>query len=61
LVSDGTLPISYATDDHAAVIYEGLNPIEVVVDSPESKAKGYRVELCAGEVIETVLEPGLLA
>jgi hypothetical protein len=60
LVSDGTLPISYATDDHAAVIYEGLNPIEIVVDSPESKAKGYCVELIAGEVTETVLEPGRL-
>jgi len=31
-----------------------------VVDTPESKAKGYRVELVAGEVIETVLEPGRL-
>jgi peptidase E len=61
LVSNGTLPMSYATDDHAAVIYEGTNPVEIVVDTPESKAKGYRVEAASGEVIETVLEPGILA
>lgn len=59
LVSDGTLPMSYATDDHAAVVYEGLNPIEIVIDSVESAAKGYCVQLSAGEIIETVLEPGL--
>ena len=33
LVSGGTLPLSYATDDHAAVVYEGVNPVEVVVAS----------------------------
>ena len=58
LVSDGTLPLSYATDDHAALIYEGVNPFEVVVDTADSKAKAYRVEVVAGEVNETVLEPG---
>ena len=61
LVSGGTLPLSYATDDHAALIYEGTNPIEVVGDTPDSKAKAYRVEVIAGEVNETVLEPGSLA
>ena len=61
LVSGGTLPLSYATDDHAALIYEGTNPVEVVVDTPDSKAKAYRVEVIAGEVNETVLEPGSLA
>lgn len=60
LVKNETLPISYATDDHAALIFEGLNPVEVVVDTPDSKAKSYRVELIAGEVNETVLEPGIL-
>lgn len=61
LVASGTLPISYATDDHAAVVYEGTNPIEVVVDTADSKAKSYRVELVNGEVQETVLDPGKLA
>jgi peptidase E len=61
LVLDGTLPLSYATDDHAAVVYEGTNPVEVVVDTADSKAKAYRVEVIAGEVNETVLEPGSLA
>jgi len=60
LVKAETLPISFATDDHAALIYEDLNPVELVVDTADSKAKGYRVELLAGEVIETVLEPGRL-
>jgi len=60
IVKAGTLPSSYATDDHAAVIYDGIDPVEIVVDTPESKAKGYRVELVAGEAIETVLEPGRL-
>lgn len=61
LVASGTLPISYATGDHAAVVYEGTNPIEVVVDTADSKAKSYRVELVNGEVQETVLDPGKLA
>jgi hypothetical protein len=61
LVSGGTLPLSYATDDHAAVIYEGTNPVEVVIDTADSKAKAYRVEVIAGEVNETVLQPGSLA
>jgi hypothetical protein len=61
LVSNGTLPTSYATDDHAAVIYEGVNPVEVVVDTSDSKAKGYRIEINAGEIKETVLNPGVLS
>jgi hypothetical protein len=61
LVSGGTLPMSFATDDHAALVYEGTNPIEVVVDTADSKAKAYRVEVISGEVSETVLEPGSLA
>jgi len=61
LVKNQTLPTSYATDDHAAVIYEGINPVEIVVDTPDSKAKGYRIESVSSEVKETVLEPGRLA
>jgi hypothetical protein len=60
LVSSGTLPKSYATDDHAAIVYEGVNPVELVVDTPDSKAKGYLVEAISGEVTETVLDPGSL-
>ncbi len=58
LVADHTLPLSFATDDHAGIVYEGVNPIEVVIDSPESSAKAYRVEIVDGEVVETTLEPG---
>ena len=58
LVADQTLPLSFATDDHAGIVYEGTEAVEVVIDSPDSKAKAYRVELANGEVAETILEPG---
>lgn len=58
LVANETLPLSFATDDHAGVVYEGIDPIEVVIDSPDSSARAYRVEKVNGEVIETVLQPG---
>lgn len=60
LVANETLPISFATDDHAAVVYEGTDPVEVVVDSPGSKAQAYRVEILNGEVKETELPIGLI-
>jgi peptidase E len=58
LVADETLPTSYATDDHAAIIYQGIDPVEVVVDSKDSKARAYRVEKIAGEVTESTLNVG---
>lgn len=61
LVANETLPLSYATDDHAGIVYEGIDPVELVVDSPDSKARGYRVEKVNGEVVETMLNPGLIA
>lgn len=60
LVRAGTLPTSYATDDGAAVIYRGQDPVEVVVDRPESAARAYRVERAGGEAVETILEPGAI-
>ncbi len=60
LVSDKTLPLSFATDDHAAIVYEGIDPVEVVVDTADSKAKAYRIELVNGEVVETSLLPGAI-
>jgi peptidase E len=60
LVKDQILPLSFATDDHAAIVYEGVNPVEVVVDTADSKAQAYRVELIAGEVKETTLAPGAI-
>jgi hypothetical protein len=54
------LPLSFATDDHAAIVYQGIDPVEVVVDTADSKAKAYRVELVAGEVKETTLVPGAI-
>ena len=60
LVLNKTLPLSFATDDHAAIVYQGIDPVEVVVDTTDSKAKAYRVELVAGEVKETTLASGAI-
>ncbi|MEI6109649.1 MAG: Type 1 glutamine amidotransferase-like domain-containing protein, partial [Actinomycetes bacterium] len=61
LVADQTLPLSYATDDHAAIIYQGEDPIEVVIDTPDSKARAYRVEKIGSEVKETELAVGIIS
>jgi len=58
IVKDGSLPVSYATDDHVAVVYENENPFEVVGDTPDTKARAYRLEKIGDEVVETTLEPG---
>ena len=57
LVGDRTMPaISFATDDHVGLWYEGTSPTTVVGDSVVDPATGpaaYRVELVSGEVVET--------
>ena len=61
LVGDGTLPTSYATDDHVGILYEGTQPVEVIADEPvdpETGAAAYRVELADGQVVETRLGVG---
>ena len=60
VVKNETLPLSYATDDHAAVVYQGIDPVEVVIDSDKFEANAYRVELVAGQLIESVIRPGLI-
>ena len=53
LVGEEVLPLSYATDDQVGILYEGIEPIEVVVDvevAPDGPA-AYRVER-AGDVVE---------
>ncbi len=61
LVSDGTLPMSYATDDRVAIVYQGTQPVEVVSDVPDTDAGAYRVYLTGGEVTEERLPPGSIA
>jgi len=58
LIAQQTYSHAYATDDRAAVVYRGIDPAEVVTDTPDSTAKAYRVELVDGEVVETVLPAG---
>ncbi|NBV90405.1 MAG: peptidase E, partial [Actinobacteria bacterium] len=58
LVQNETLPVSFATDDRIAVVYENTDPIEVVADIPDTSARAYRLEKIAGEVVETTLELG---
>lgn len=63
LVADGTLPLSFATDDRAGILYEGTEPVAVLRDVEGDPATGpaaYRVELTGGKVQETRLSPGLL-
>lgn len=60
LVQNETLPLSFATDDHAGIIYQGIDPIEVVIDKADQNARAYKVEKINGEVVETVLPVGKL-
>ncbi len=59
LVADGTLPLSYATDDGVGLYYEGTELVDVVSDSgARPGAAAYRVEKAAdGSAVETRLEP----
>ena len=64
LVASEQLPLSYATDDHVGILYEGTDPVSVITDSPvdpETGPAAYRVEKVAGEVIETRLAPGAIS
>jgi peptidase E len=60
LVRTGALPLSYATDDRIGLLYEGVEPVEVVADVPDSAdgPAAYRVERVGLEVVETRLGPG---
>jgi peptidase E len=61
LVADGTLPLTYCTDDRVGILYEGTEPVSVHTDYDVDPATGpaaYRVELVDGEVVETRLAPG---
>ena len=64
LVASGALPTSYATDDRIGLLYEGLDPVEVVADressDPQAAPAAYRVEAVGGEPTETRLEAGRL-
>ena len=63
LVGDGVLPLSYATDDHVGILYEGTQPVAVIADTntagPSSQGPAaYRIEQSGGAVIETRLPVG---
>ena len=63
LVGDGVLPLSYATDDHVGILYEGTQPVAVIADTnaagPSSEGPAaYRIEPAAGVVVETRLPVG---
>ena len=60
LVEDGTLPMSYATDDGVGLHYAGTELVEAVADRPEAAA--YRIEALARDgVTETRIQPRLLS
>ncbi|AMM21589.1 peptidase [Frondihabitans sp. PAMC 28766] len=59
LVGDGTLPLSYATDNGVGLLYEGTEFVEAL--SEREGAGAYRVERTAdGSVVETRIEPRVL-
>ena len=59
LVRDQVLPMSYATDDGVGILYEGLEPVEVISDrAADSTSAAYRVELVGGTVVESTLPVG---
>ena len=63
LVAEGSLPLSYATDDRIGLLYEGTDPVEVVADAvsgdgPDDGPAAFRVELSGGEVVETRMGVG---
>jgi peptidase E len=63
LVADGTLPLTYCTDDRVGVLYEGTEPVEVITDvevDPTTGPAAYRVDLIDDRVVETRLAPGRL-
>lgn len=56
LVADGTLPLSYATDDGVGLVYRGTQLVEAVADRPDVVA--YQVERHDdGTVQERRIEP----
>lgn len=62
LVGDGTLPLSYATDDGVGIWYEGIEPTSVVSDQAVDPADGpaaYRVSRAGDTVTETRLPVGM--
>lgn len=64
LVRDGSLPMSYATDDRVGILYEGTEPVEVIADidsDPVTGPAAYRVENHGGQVVETRLPVGRIA
>jgi len=59
LVADGTMPMSYATDDGVGLVYDGTELVEAVTDRPGAGA--YRIERSGkGTAVETRIEPRLL-
>jgi peptidase E len=60
VVGDGVLPVSYATDDGIGILYEGVEPVAVLADRPETEAAAYRVEKSWDQVVETRLPVGTI-
>ena len=52
LVAEGTLPITYCTDDGAGMVYRGTEMVEVVAEN--ARAAGYLVtrDVATGEAVE---------
>lgn len=62
LVASGILPDAYATDDGVAIAYEGVDPVEVVLDDDAATAGAYLVRRAEpGRASERRLSAGRIA
>ena len=58
-VADGTLPAGWVADDGAALLFRDMTVERVVSARPRARAE--RVDLIDGGVVETPIEPDLIA
>jgi peptidase E len=60
LVADGTLPLTYCTDDGVGLVYRGSDLVEAVTERPGAGAYVVRRDGIDGPAVEDRIEPRLL-
>ena len=64
LISNGTFETAFATDDHTGIVFNGIEPVEVLSDiesDPKTGAAAYKLEKINGEVQEMRLAVGTIS
>jgi peptidase E len=57
LVADGTLPLTYCTDDGVGVVYRGVDLVEAVTERPGAGAYVVQRDAMEGSAVEDRIEP----